>query len=198
MHIFALLIGLSVLLTSSPLQSAPSYDCSKASNKVESIICQTPELQRLDNKLHHIYQTVLRQISSEEKPLLRAFQRGWIKGRDDCWKSDKLGQCIEDNYKTRVTELEIQAGSTPIPEPVSYQCQHQRLMVYFYNETEIPVAVINELNPSSPDQQIIAYISRGASGAKYEAPNLTFWTKGQQATLIRFGQPEETCKVIGK
>ncbi len=175
------------------VNAAPSYDCSKASGEVEQTICQEPELQRLDNKLHDAYQAAIKQVSGEEKRLLRAFQRGWIKGRNDCWKSDRLGQCVEDNYKTRITELEIQTGKVKAPEPVTFQCKTQNLMVYFYNDTEVPVAVINELNPSTPDKQILAFISRSASGAKYEAQNLTFWTKGDEATLIRYGQPDEIC-----
>ncbi|MGI2258762.1 MliC family protein [Shewanella sp. GXUN23E] len=174
--------------------AAPSYDCNKADGQVEQTICQTPELQRLDNKLHEVYQAALKQVSGEEKSLMKAFQRGWIKGRNDCWKSDKLGQCVEDNYKTRITELQIQAGKVTVPAPVTFQCKTQNLMVYFYNDTEVPVAVINELNPTTPDQQIYAFISRSASGAKYEAQNLTFWTKGDEATLIRYGMPDETCR----
>ena len=173
--------------------AAPSYNCDNASGKVEETICQEPELQRLDNKLHDAYQAALKQVTGDEKRLLRAVQRGWIKGRNECWKSDKLGQCVEDNYKTRITELEIQAGKVTAPEPVTFQCKTQNLMVYFYNNTEVPVAVINELNPTTPDEQIFAFISRSASGAKYEAQNLTFWTKGSEATLIRYGKPDETC-----
>ncbi|MCF1428761.1 MAG: MliC family protein [Shewanella sp.] len=173
----------------------PSVDCSKADGQVEQAICQTPNLQRLDNKLHEVYQAAIKQTSGEEKSLMQAFHQTWIKARNNCWKSDKLGQCVENNYKTHIAQLQIQAGKVTVPAPMTYQCKTQNLMVYFYNDTEVPVAVINELNPTTPDQQIYAFISQSASGGKYEAHNLTFWTKGDEATLIRYGKPDEVCQV---
>ncbi|MGL6164379.1 MAG: MliC family protein, partial [Aeromonas veronii] len=38
-----------------------------------------------------------------------------------------------------------------------------------------------------------AYEAPSASGARYEGQNLTFFTKGDDATLERYGQPTLTC-----
>ncbi|MBV7316514.1 MliC family protein [Shewanella sp. NIFS-20-20] len=174
--------------------NAAAFDCSKADGTVEEYICQHPDLQQLDSKLNDSYQSVLSQLQGAEKSTLKAVQRGWIKARNECWKSDKLGQCINHSYRSRLTELQIADGKVAVPTPVFYQCDNAKLEVYFYNDTEVPAAVINLLPQGQGDDQRIAMISESASGAKYEAQNLTLWTKGQSATLIRYGLADEQCR----
>ena len=42
---------------------------------------------------------------AEAEAELRAYQRGWIGGRDDCWKAEDLRACVEDAYLLREAEL---------------------------------------------------------------------------------------------
>ena len=37
---------------------------------------------------------------------LKAEQRGWIKGRNDCWKTSDQRGCIKSAYEERISELE--------------------------------------------------------------------------------------------
>jgi hypothetical protein len=34
-----------------------------------------------------------------------ATERGFIKGRDDCWKSDDKSMCVRDNYTVQINDL---------------------------------------------------------------------------------------------
>lgn len=49
------------------------------------------------------YNTALKKAGSQAK-MLKAEQRGWIKGRNDCSTDDKQA-CIRDSYKQRLVEL---------------------------------------------------------------------------------------------
>ena len=82
----------------------PSFDCSKVEkNSTEAIICSSEELMKLDNELAGLYKIVLKHSSNPK--LLKAEQRGWIKGRNDCWKAENEKKCIADEYKFRINQL---------------------------------------------------------------------------------------------
>ncbi|WP_395831141.1 lysozyme inhibitor LprI family protein [Elstera sp.] len=72
---FALLAALSGVAHA---QTAPSFDCSKASTEVEKTICASPDLAKADVALAAAYREALARAPEEAKPLLRGDQRGWI------------------------------------------------------------------------------------------------------------------------
>lgn len=186
---------LATLLFAPLLASAatPSFDCAKASGSVETLICKDAGLAALDNELAALYPKAIVALSPEQLKTERAMQHGWIKGRNDCWKGQGLRQCVEDNYLLRITELQISGGQLMVPAPVNYQCgKNVMLSTYFYNDAKLPAAVIN-LSEGDKQQQVLAYEAPSASGARYEGQNLTFFTKGDDATLERYGQPTLTC-----
>lgn len=83
----------------------PSFDCSKATHEVEQIICKDADLAALDQSLAELYATVMKNSPASQHGALKTEQRGWVKGRDDCWKaSDKHG-CIKAEYQSRINEL---------------------------------------------------------------------------------------------
>ncbi|MEV3830462.1 MliC family protein [Aeromonas allosaccharophila] len=173
--------------------ATPSFDCAKASGSVETLICKDAGLAALDNELAALYPKAIAALSPEQLKTERAMQRGWIKGRNDCWKGQDLRQCVEDNYLLRITELQISGGQLMVPTPVNYQCgKSVTLSTYFYNDAKLPAAVIN-MSEGDTQQQVLAYEAPSASGARYEGQNLTFFTKGDEATLERYGQPTLTC-----
>ena len=52
------------------------------------------------------------------------------------------------------------------------------------------------LSEGNDQQQVLAYETPSASGARYEGQNLTLWTKGSDARLERYGQPTLNCNEI--
>ena len=60
-------------------------------------------------------------VLPEQQKSERAIQRGWIKGRNDCWKAGDLRQCVEESYQLRITELQIK-GPTESTDAGDYQC----------------------------------------------------------------------------
>ncbi len=91
----------------------PAFDCSKASGSIADLICESAELARLDQQLNGAYADRIATATPADRRLLRAEQRGWIKGRNDCWKSFDPHQCVVDTYNDRITELSAQTTSLP-------------------------------------------------------------------------------------
>jgi uncharacterized protein len=85
--------------------ASPSFDCAKASSSVEKLICNDAELAKLDNSLSSLYHTLMKNTPAAEQKTLKAEQRGWVKGRDDCWKSDDMRGCVVSEYQYRINEL---------------------------------------------------------------------------------------------
>jgi uncharacterized protein len=163
----------------------PSFDCSQASGEVEELICTDADLATLDRKLAEIWKEALAGWPQEEVAAQRAFQRGWIKGRNDCWKAEDKRRCVEESYRTRIVEIQIQSGQLEVPAVVGFDCpdaEHKPFTVVFYQQTEPPSAVI-----TYGDDQVIAFLAPSGSGARYVAANVEFWEHQGEATVDWFG-----------
>jgi len=92
---------------------AASFDCDKATSRVEKLICSSPKISALDEDLNNSYKTVLSLSTHHGIILLRLDQKTWLKTtRDGC--RDAL--CLENAYTSRIKELgklNSAAGSEP-------------------------------------------------------------------------------------
>ena len=83
----------------------PSFDCAKAGSDVETLICRDAVLAQLDRSLSGLYAVLLKNSPKSEQKKLKAEQRGWVKGRDNCWKSADMRGCVAGEYRSRIDEL---------------------------------------------------------------------------------------------
>ena len=172
----------------------PSYDCSRAESSVEELICSDEALASLDRQLAQVWNSVL-SLSRDmvDLPMVKAEQRGWIKGRNDCWKDNDVRGCVENSYKKRIAELQARWRLVGATGPVFFACDgnpaNEIVATFFASD---PPAAILERGDSSA----VTYLVRSGSGAKYEGQNLTFWNKGLEAT-VTWGYDSEpmTCVV---
>ncbi|MDR8525538.1 MliC family protein [Shewanella fidelis] len=160
---------------------SPSFDCNKAQGQVETLICNDAELAALDRKMAEIYQQAVVNIPAAEQP--KAMQRGWIKGRNDCWKSQDVRQCVLANYQSRMIELQISGGLLQAPVNVVFECGER---------PSITAAIYTQLDPvtgvfSFAEQQILATNVRSGSGAKYQGRNFEFWEHQGEASVQYLG-----------
>ena len=85
----------------------PSYDCDNvAASSIEEMICMVKGLSAMDRRLAEVYAMATEKAVNEHPPILKAEQRGWIKGRNDCWKSDDRRRCVQNTYQLRIAELQ--------------------------------------------------------------------------------------------
>ena len=183
-----ILSSLMALLIVSPLYAAnPSFDCTKADHDVEELICKDDELAALDRQMADVYRSAYQNFPANERDSLKASQRGWVKGRNDCWKADDLRGCAKSAYETRITELQIQGGNLVVPEAVQYQCdggESDYMTAVFYQKTAIPSVVLTR-----GDDQVIAFLAPSGSGSKYEGRNVEFWEHHGEAAGSWKGKP---------
>jgi len=171
----------------------PSYDCTRVKpGAIEAMICEDKALSALDRNLSQVYASARIKADNEHPPQLKAEQRGWIKGRDDCWKSDDVGACLSMEYQRRIAELQARYRLVPGTGPVYYECEGNpasEVAVMFF-KTDPPTLIAER-----GDSVSLMYQQPSGSGVKYLGRNETLW-EHQAETIITwgYGAPESHCK----
>jgi uncharacterized protein len=189
--VFIMLMCLSAVFQAPARAAEPSFDCDKAEGTVEETICADDELAALDNELAAVYAAAARKATNENPPVLKAEQRGWIKGRNDCWKSDDPRACVADTYRLRIAELQARYRLVPEKGPVWYVCDGdpRNEVVVRYFKTDPPTLIAER-----GDQVSLMVAQSSASGAKYQGRNETFWEHRGEATVVwGYEAPEMRC-----
>lgn len=169
------------------MAAAPSFDCRKSPGEFEQMVCKDPALAALDRQLTDTFAQAL--AKATDKTTLQATQRGWIKGRDECWKADDKPACVREAYIVRIIDLRIQNGLVVIPSAVEYRCDDNSkpFTATFYNDE--PRAVVLTWG----DDQAIVPVAMSASGARYAGRGVEFWEHQGEASVDFFGN-KLSCK----
>lgn len=77
-------------------EAKPSFDCAKATTKVEKMICndESGELQNLDRQISQSYQIAKAKLDKNGKKALLDSQKSWLKTRQRC--EDK--ECLKKAF----------------------------------------------------------------------------------------------------
>jgi uncharacterized protein len=180
------LFSLFLLTTPAFGQEGPAFDCAKAESSAEKLVCKDSELASLDKLVADRYAAALDVIkkldtgAASAENTLRANQRGWIKGRDECWKAADLRECVEAAYLRRECQL-VARWMLEKPSGVStWACGGNRAneVVTFFFNTKLP-SVRFERGDTIDTGSLV----RTASGSKYEGSfGRSIWIKGHKAT----------------
>jgi len=172
----------------------PSFDCSKVKpGSIEEMVCKDDGLARLDRKLAEVYGAASKKAVNERPPMLKAEQRGWVKGRNECWKSDDKRRCVEEAYRLRIAELQAKYRLVPGKGPVLYACDgdpRNELIATFF-QTDPPTLIAER-----GDQVSLMYLQPAASGSKYQGRNESLWEHQGEATITwGYGTKEMRCTI---
>ena len=103
--------GAAVILTipfASQSHAAPSFDCAKASTRVERMICDHPRIAELDSELADAYRIALRDSPwASANRRIREEQKAWIAERNNC----RDPRCLRQSYRQRISELRAEVSS---------------------------------------------------------------------------------------
>ena len=189
LNIYVLLFTMAVSVHA----DGPSFDCAKVeAGSIEEIICNSESLSAIDVTLAEVYKEAEKKAQNEHPPVLKAEQRGWIKGRNECWKSDKKDKCIENEYTQRIAELQASYRLVNSKGPFFYACDGNpaKEVVLTFFETE-PPTLIAEFGDSTS----LMYLQPSGSGSKYQGGNESAWIKGKEAMVIwGYEGPEMKCE----
>lgn len=182
---------------------APSFSCDKAESDAEMAVCSDDQLATLDLELARLYGLAVAgpNMNSGRLANLKATQRGWIKGRDECWKEpDNIPGCVAANYTMRIDEVRTGYGDARTQDdagisigPLAYRCVGLDALVSVVLVQSDPQMVSLRWR----ENWIVGTQTPTASGAKFTAETYDgaaeFWMKGDQAMLTPPGQSELTC-----
>jgi len=99
-----------LLLLIAQTTMAASFNCDKATKKIEIAICVNTTLDQLDTKLGVIYEKLQKASPKAETSQLRKGQIAWIKQRDEkCTATDVT--CLTDYYQDRIAILTTQLST---------------------------------------------------------------------------------------
>lgn len=165
-----------------PTSIGPAFDCRRAGDgAVVRLICSDAELAEMDRKVAAAYAQALKKATNERPPVLKAEQRGWIKGRDDCWKASDVRACVVDAYQLRMEELQARYRLVPSRGPVTWACDgnpaNQVVVTHF--ETHPP-----SLMAERGDQTSLMRLQPAASGTRYVGRNESLWEHQGEATVV--------------
>jgi uncharacterized protein YecT (DUF1311 family) len=142
--------------------AGPSFDCSKVEKgSIKELICKDNELFALDQKMAGAYAAAAEKAVNEYPPVLKAEQRGWIKGRNDCWKEADKRKCVEESYRRRIAELQSRYRLVSAKGSFWYICgggPRNEVIVTFI-ETGPPT-----LEAECGDQVLRMYLAPSATG----------------------------------
>ena len=205
------LAGVGCLLALPMLAAAadgPTFDCAKAQGEVEKLICSDAALAALDRKLAEAYKAASAKATGKMLSTLKAEQRGWVKGRDDCWKTaagtptwitaswtvDSAKACVAAQYEIRTSELQA-VWRLVQPKTVSYACQNNPANEVVANSfaTEPPTIRLERGDRTVTLWQI------PAGGGKYEGQNVSLVHDGDTVQVswlnVATGSTDElACK----
>jgi len=187
--------GALALVPALVVADGPAFDCGEADGEVEELVCRDEGLAALDRKLDEVYKAALAKAGNEHPPTLKAEQRGWIKGRNECWKAQggdnpafltaswqatSVHDCVERRYQLRISELQAQYELVPQKGPVFYACEGNPAneVVATFFESDLPTARLER-----GDRTVTAWLVPAGSGSKYEGQNVEFWDKGNEAAV---------------
>jgi uncharacterized protein len=185
--------------------ASPAFDCARADGAAEELICKDDELAALDREVQRLFDLAVTTPDMEKAQLdeLKATQRGWIKGRNDCWKAEKLGDCIAAEYIFRIHQLRQAYANARSDDAKGISIGPQVLDCKDFGAL-IGVTFVTAGNSYAHlewlDQDLFVKQAEAASGVRYEGQYLydgpaTLWTKGDEATFTLPGKPDYTCRI---
>lgn len=94
----------------------PSFDCKRASHRVEHMICSSEKLSSLDSLLASTYKSRLEPVFQADKKFMKTQQTAWLSQRNKC----NTTECVDETYKDRIRSL----CDMPVPAGVkpSHEC----------------------------------------------------------------------------
>ena len=194
-HVRAILAMMSLALATggdSAAADGPAFACDRVeAGSIEDLVCHDAELSSLDRLLAETYAAAQKKAVNEHPPLLKAEQRGWIKGRNDCWKSSDVRSCVKTEYQRRTAELQARyrllAGAAPVTFACGGQPANEIAVTYFATQ---PPSLIAERG----DSVSLMFLQPGDGDATYHGRNEIFRLQGNDA-FVTWGHqaPELRC-----
>jgi uncharacterized protein len=106
MPLFAAYLLAVLVAAAMPMAAqAASFNCNIADKPDEVLICQSPELSALDDRMSSLYFHVRNRLAGSGRRLIESDQSAWLQRRFGCGRD--YG-CIRRLYIERISELQAE------------------------------------------------------------------------------------------
>jgi len=175
--------------SAAPVPAPPSFDCARAADAIETLVCGNAGLAELDRQLAASIQAILLKPGADRVALLDA-HRAWLRRRAACSSAVDPRACAVDAYKSRIVRLMLDSGEVMAPTPIAFSCGAggRPFTVTFYNDIQPKAAVL-----AWGDEQVIVFPLPAASGSRYGTQGVEFW-EHQGEAMVDFRGNKMTCK----
>ena len=103
--VLAILIYQILLFAYNP---RPSFNCRKATTRIEHKICGSNILIQLDREMARKYFKLKKHLNRKDSKKLLRKQRSWINERNqECGNSQELTQCLIESYNKRISFFDL-------------------------------------------------------------------------------------------
>jgi len=203
--VLAWIVALSWASGASPVLAQASmaragFDCTKAANPTEKLICGDKTLAMLDRETTRLL-TLAREDASASQATIVKDQENWIKQRNECMSSTDKQRCFAESYVGRINTLRsdsraaraAKAGISLGPFNAACEGDNVSLTVVFVNSTPSYAYVAGRKD------NVVLKQALSGSGARYEAQypkgQARLWNKGDTAQIALPGGKDMACKL---
>jgi uncharacterized protein len=194
-------IAFVTILSDTALAAETSFDCSKATLKIEKLVCGDDQLAGLDRTLADDFKKAMGQITADDQKDLRMTQAAWIESRNACGDESDPKACALQSYKTRIAILGAKYGFAPIATGTFlFTCDDAAKSSFYATFFDTDPATMN-LVSQTPGAEKAETLVQGmsGSGARYEGPGgIVFWNKGNDAAVEWPAGTDFNCTTDGK
>ncbi len=174
---------------------APSFDCAKAeADSIEQMICDESGLSALDRQLAEVYSAAKKEAANEQPPTLKTEQRGWVSGRNDCWKEDDKNACVSNAYTLRIAELQARYRLADMTGGITYACDNNpanELVVSHFATS--PATLIADYGDSTS----LMYKQASTEGGQYSGRNENIAFNEDEAVVVwGYGATPMRCERV--
>ena len=176
---------LILLLLATTLLNSASFDCKKASTKIEKAICADEKISNLDYELNETYidlkiAIARNKVSKKNVNSLMNFfiktQRKWVKNRNKwCNKYTKndLGVCLKEHYTQRIIKLK------EFSEDRGFIYRGYKNVLYMYNHRPYISTYFKELLDKNEYKKFLKDYNN--------------WEKSYDVCVSKYGVKNEKC-----
>jgi len=159
--VLASVLFLSVFLSASSAYAKPSFDCAKATTKVERAICEEEELAHYDSLLATTFS-----VKKKDSKFLKAYT-SWLKERNQCNATqDPVNFCLRKKYVLIFDRILNDFGGFENAFTPSAECFRPLLPVMNGDQGFYSVRVISEIRGCG---NLNLNLEKIAPAAKYAA-----------------------------
>ncbi len=168
-------------------RTSVNFSCqNQGLTKVQKLICQRPEIGKLEEEANAVFKAALSASSHEQHPTIKAKQKAWVAERDACSKNDNIVACLEESYHYRLAELQARYQLIEGIGPVFYVCDDRpsdEIVVTFFPTQ--PASLIAERTGQS-SFMLLQENKAGPmfQGVYYEGRSERFWEHNREAKVI--------------